>query len=333
MTKTGFQKRVEIRVNLLLDANSGIPLNQQIKVQLRYLILSGELAPGMQIPSVRELASFLKTNRNTVAKAYKELGEEGYLDIRQASGTYVAQTLDIPPRKDTKKFVSVLKKAMQQSLELGFSAEEFVNMAQMIMLKGKKNSSNVKALFVECNSFALEQYVKDLAEALSISVEGVLLDDLEQGKVSKQFLHSFDFVVTTAGHYPRVLELIGDELNIYGINIGPYLKVLEQLLSCPRDARIGIVCMSSRSGSEGLKQVLFNLGVRSDSIIEADATEDEIYKIAQDVDIIVASKFALKANKETFEKINKKVIEYENVLSEASIEILRKVIEKILRRL
>lgn len=319
-------------MKLSIDASSEMSLNQQIKIQVKYLIISGVLKSGAQIPSVREMSAFLKTNRNTVAKAYKELEEEGFLEIRQAAGTFVASRLEFPKEKQTSKFINLVKNSMKEAQKLGFSFDEFLNVVQIVCLHEKNSSAGVKALFVECNSFALEQYVKDLAEALSIFVEGLLLDDLEQGKVSKQFLHSFDFVVTTAGHYPRVLELIGDELNIYGINIGPYLKVLEQLLSCPRDARIGIVCMSSRSGSEGLKQVLFNLGVRSDSIIEADATEDEIYKIAQDVDIIVASKFALKANKETFEKINKKVIEYENVLSEASIEILRKVIEKILSK-
>lgn len=316
-------------MNLLLDTTSDIPLNQQIKVQLRYLILSGELSPGMQIPSVRELAAFLKTNRNTVAKAYRELEEEGYLDIRQAAGTYVAQNLDIPPRKETKEFVSVLKKAMQQASELGFSSEEFVNMAQMLMLKEKNSGSNVKALFVECNPFALEQYVKDLTNALAITVEGVLLDSLVEKRVEESFLDSFDVIITTAGHYPEVKRVLGSRQNIYGINLGPYLKVVEQLLECPKDMRIGVICMSPRGGSEGLKSSLLNLGIKGDLITEGYSSDGDIRRVAAVSDILVVSKFALMHKKDVFERMGKRVIEYENVLSESSIEILRKIIEKI----
>ena len=319
-------------MNLSLDISSEISLNQQIKIQIKYLIFSGVLKPGTQIPSVREMSAFLKANRNTVSKAYKDLAEEGFLDIRQATGTFVADNIEFPKERQISKVIDLVKNDMEEARKLGFSSGEFMNIVQMICLHEKNSSMDVHALFVECNPFALEQYVKDLVEALSISVEGCLLSDLEQNKVSREYLRSFDFIVTTAGHYPRVLELVGDEVDIYGINIGPYLEVLEQLLNYPRDAKIGIICVSSRSGSEGLKQALLNLGIRNDSIVEGSATEEDIYHVAENVDIIVASKFALKASEEAFKKVDKRIIEYENVLSEASIEILNKVIERILSK-
>jgi len=315
-------------VDFLLNAASGVPLNQQIKSQLRYLIMSGELSPGAKIPSIRELAAFLKTNRNTVSKAYKELEREGYLEIRRATGTYVAQNFDIPLQKKTKEFVSVLKEAMQRSLELGFSPDDVVDMVQMLMLKEKNAYLSVKALFVECNPFALEQYVSDLTHSLGINIEGALIDDLAKIEIDKYFLDSFDLIITTAGHYPEVKEILGNRRNIYGINLGPYLKLVEQLLEFPSDKKIGVICMSFHSG-EGLKLSLMNLGIKADLITVGSSSDEDIKRVIANSDILVVSKFVLMSKKDFFDEIGKQVIEYENVLSESSVEILREVIKKI----
>lgn len=314
---------------LLPDSESGVSLNQQIKIQLRYLIMSGELSPGAKIPSIRELATFLKANRNTVLKAYKELEREGYLEIRGTTGTYVTQNLDVSLQKKTKEFISVLEEAMQRSLELGFSPEDVVDMIQVLMLKERRAYSNVKALFAECNPFALEQYVSDLTYSLGINIEGALIDDL--AKIDKCFLDSFDLIITTAGHYPEVKKILGDRQGIYGINLGPYLKLVEQLLEFPSDKRIGVICMSSHSG-EGLKLSLMNLGIKADLIMVGSSSDEDITRVIANSDILVVSKFVLMSKKDFFDKIAKQVIEYENVLSESSVNILREVIKKIISR-
>lgn len=316
-------------MDFLLDTRSDISLNQQIKVQLRYLILSGELIPGAKIPSIRELASFLKTNRNTVAKAYKELEQEGYLEIRRAAGTYVARNFNISFQRRTKECIAILKDAMQRSLKLGFSTEDVVNMMQMLVLKEKNVFSNVKALFVECNSFALEQYVRDLTYSLNINIEGVLIDDL--AKMDKSILDSFDLIITTAGHCSEVKKILGNCQTVYGINLGPYLKLVVQLLEFPSDKRIGVICMSPHSG-EGLKSSLITLGIKADLITEGSSSDEDIERVVANSDILVVSKFVLVSKKDFFEKVGKQVIEYENVLSESSVEILRKIIKKIASR-
>lgn len=75
---------------LKLSAADPRPINKQITDGIRRLIASGEIPVGAQLPSVRGLAKQLTVNPNTIAKAYGELANEGWLDSRQGLGLFVA---------------------------------------------------------------------------------------------------------------------------------------------------------------------------------------------------------------------------------------------------
>lgn len=72
-----------------LNPNSGMPIYRQLFQQLRQRIVSGQLAPGEQMPSVRELSAELKINLLTVAKVYQLLEGEGLVETRRGLGTFV----------------------------------------------------------------------------------------------------------------------------------------------------------------------------------------------------------------------------------------------------
>jgi GntR family transcriptional regulator len=76
-------------VEILIDAKSGVPFYRQIIEQVKFAIASGELEPGEQLPTVRQLAVDLSVNPNTVIRAYRELEIERLLDTHQGSGTFV----------------------------------------------------------------------------------------------------------------------------------------------------------------------------------------------------------------------------------------------------
>jgi GntR family transcriptional regulator len=72
-----------------LNPNSGMPIYRQLFQQLRQRIVSGQLAPGEQMPSVRDLSAELKINLLTVAKVYQLLEGEGLVETRRGLGTFV----------------------------------------------------------------------------------------------------------------------------------------------------------------------------------------------------------------------------------------------------
>jgi GntR family transcriptional regulator/MocR family aminotransferase len=84
-------------VGMTLDHASGVPLSRQIYHRIRAAILSGQLGPGLRLPSSRRLAAELGVSRTTTLAAYERLRDEGYLDGRVGSGTTVAILRDLSP--------------------------------------------------------------------------------------------------------------------------------------------------------------------------------------------------------------------------------------------
>lgn len=72
-----------------VDLRSRTPIYEQLYENVRRLILEGQLAEDEKMPSVRELASILTINPNTIQKAYKTLEKDGYLYSVSGKGNFV----------------------------------------------------------------------------------------------------------------------------------------------------------------------------------------------------------------------------------------------------
>ena len=75
-----------------ISPSDGLPIYLQIINQVKYLVASGRLAPGEELPPIRALAQELLINPNTVARAYRELELAGVVEKRRTAGTYVSGT-------------------------------------------------------------------------------------------------------------------------------------------------------------------------------------------------------------------------------------------------
>jgi len=74
-----------------LDSASGVPVYRQLIDQVQAGIAAGGLAPGDQLPTVRQVAVDLAINPNTVLRAYRELEIRGVLETQQGTGTFIAE--------------------------------------------------------------------------------------------------------------------------------------------------------------------------------------------------------------------------------------------------
>lgn len=79
-------------MEIRLSTSDGLPVYRQIVNQVKYLVVSGRLTPGQELPTIRALAERLVINPNTVIHAYDELEKDGVIVRRHGSGTYVAET-------------------------------------------------------------------------------------------------------------------------------------------------------------------------------------------------------------------------------------------------
>jgi GntR family transcriptional regulator len=83
------QYTVPGQLTLRIDRDSSLPAYRQIVDGLRILLVSGKLAPGSELPSVRRMARDLGVHFNTVAEAYRTLAEEGWLRLRHGRAARV----------------------------------------------------------------------------------------------------------------------------------------------------------------------------------------------------------------------------------------------------
>ena len=102
-----------------------MPIYRQIIEQIRYQVATGALKEGEKVPSVRDLASKLAVNQNTVLKVYNELCRENVLRIERGDGTYVSSNKQSIPAAERKKAVAnVLREAAVQAVQLDVSLEQ-----------------------------------------------------------------------------------------------------------------------------------------------------------------------------------------------------------------
>lgn len=102
-----------MRLPIQINEQSAEPLYHQIEVQLRALIVSGQLEEGTLLPSIRELAQTVKCSVITVKRVYNDLEQEGLLRTRQGTGTYVAKVEE--QDRDKHRLAAVIE-ALEQAI-------------------------------------------------------------------------------------------------------------------------------------------------------------------------------------------------------------------------
>ncbi|MFI4910541.1 MAG: GntR family transcriptional regulator [Sedimentisphaeraceae bacterium JB056] len=111
---------------LNIDNHSGVPVYRQLVSQISEMILTGQLASGEQLMSVRELAAMIKANPMTVSKAYSMLERDGLLERRRGIGLFVRSSQGGKKEKDMRHQImdDAVKTAARTALRLGFSEKE-----------------------------------------------------------------------------------------------------------------------------------------------------------------------------------------------------------------
>ena len=128
-------------LTLQLDFRSGLPIYIQITNQIENQVIGGKLKPGDQLPTVRALASELRVNFNTVARAYRMLDEARIISTQQGRGTYITE---VPPPEVKEKLrnetlEALAKRYISEALRMEFTRQE-INQMVKDQLKAWKES-------------------------------------------------------------------------------------------------------------------------------------------------------------------------------------------------
>ena len=121
----------ESTVNISINLTDGVPIYRQIVNQVKYLVASGLLRPGEELPPIRTLALQLKVTPNTIVKAYGELEISGVLQKRHGSGTFVS---DARPQLAVRERRRVIEQRIDALLaeahQLNYTSDDILRMVR-----------------------------------------------------------------------------------------------------------------------------------------------------------------------------------------------------------
>ncbi len=110
---------------LVLNKFDPRPIYEQIRENIKKQIISGVLKPDDRLPSVRELATKLIINPNTIQRAYHELENEGYIYKIAGKGTFVSENRTLTPENE-KTLIEEFTKAASNLLYYGYDENKLI---------------------------------------------------------------------------------------------------------------------------------------------------------------------------------------------------------------
>ncbi|APW60785.1 GntR family transcriptional regulator [Paludisphaera borealis] len=129
-----------------ISTNEGVPIYLQIVNQVKYLVASGRLSAGEELPPIRVLAEQLVVNPNTVARAYRELEGAGLVEKRRTAGTYVADNGSRLARGERLKILAErIDALLAESRQLGVSLEDVLDLIRkrdVVMRNGEEGGGS-----------------------------------------------------------------------------------------------------------------------------------------------------------------------------------------------
>jgi GntR family transcriptional regulator len=304
-----------------LSTSSGVPIFKQIYDQIVYMIEAGQLGDGDGLPSSRMLAANLHVNRNTVARAYAELRDRGYIESRRRNGMVVSGAESV--RREAARHEEaqrVLSAAVTQCLELGLSADDIATIAYHESLQAQNDA--LRLLFVECNAERAESFSSKLSERLEMPVEPLVL-----GELGADDLSGADLVITTFFHLAEVRALSRSVSErqaapeVLAIVFAPHVQTLVKLAQIPKHKRIGILYWT-QDQAETIRQSLIDTGLGRIEVLGT-ASREEL----EGIDLLVMPS----ENPELREQVGDAVpvVEYGNVLDEASVRMVVDVLDDL----
>jgi GntR family transcriptional regulator len=121
-------------MEIILRNTAGQPIYEQITTQIKAQILSGALAPGDVLPSIRALAKDLRISVITTKRAYDELEAEGFLVTVAGKGSFVAEKdTDLVREEHYKQIESHLQSAAALAAGCGVSHSELLEMFRILL--------------------------------------------------------------------------------------------------------------------------------------------------------------------------------------------------------
>jgi GntR family transcriptional regulator len=131
-----------------VDFRAQEPLYLQIARQVQQLTVEGGLKPGDQLPTVRELATELRINFNTVSRAYRVLDETGIISTQRGRGTYIWEmpSPDAAQKLRLEELDYLTQQYVDEATRLGFSPSDIQASISANLIPNRREAKSHQAI-------------------------------------------------------------------------------------------------------------------------------------------------------------------------------------------
>jgi len=121
-------------MHIILNNSSMIPIYEQLMDQIKAAVISGDLAAGEALPSVRVMAAELKISALTVKKAYDKLEDEGFVVTVHGKGSYIAENNSQLAQEARRRAAEQqLDEALSKARKSGMTREEILELIDILL--------------------------------------------------------------------------------------------------------------------------------------------------------------------------------------------------------
>ena len=291
--------------------------------QIKHLILTGGFAVGSRLPSIRALAGYLRVNRNTVARVISDLEREGFVESRRGSGVYVAEP---PVAAEDLKRQEVLGRVMDLAGAQGVPVEELAY--ALLARAGTQTLEKTPVLFVECNKPELEQYKAELEEQLPVTVEAVLLEELEN-RVLEAGDPSWRLVVTTFYHVHEIERLMEPRgIETFALLTETTLEGLRRLAELSEGTPVGVVG-NSRTCTDNLLRSLKGAGLDHLDFFQIQEDDEESRSRIKRAKVVVCASAVAGRLPELGIPEGVEILVQDRTLSKGGVEMLGQMLRRL----
>ena len=118
-------------MDITISVTDGVPIYRQIINQVKYLVASGLLNPGEELPPIRTLALQLKVTPNTIVKAYGDLESLGVVHKRRGSGTFVSEGRPQLAIRERRRVIEQrIDALLAEAHQLNFTVDDILRMVR-----------------------------------------------------------------------------------------------------------------------------------------------------------------------------------------------------------
>jgi len=190
------------------------------------------------------LAGTLRINRNTASKVFAELERGGHLSCEPGRGTFVSPRKAARKAGQLRELLGMMDEATRRARRLGFApAELAAALYARTTSGGPARLTRVAVLFVECNRPRLRRLSGQLAEALPLRMDSLLIQDLRRMvRRSPASLRRYALVATTFFHVREVRTLLAKSgIEVVGLLLAQASqRTLMRLAALPAGTTVGV---------------------------------------------------------------------------------------------